>query len=113
MIVRDSKDTYFRTKGRAKIKKLHPNLQSNQIVHHIDGNPKNNELNNLQILTPKEHIAYHKSKTPLINNKVIQITLPDETYKLLEEKAGKEKLRIATYIVALIRKVVENGNAGK
>jgi len=45
--------------------------------------------------------------------KVIQITLPDETYKLLEEKAGKEKLRIATYIVALIRKVVENGNTGK
>jgi hypothetical protein len=28
-------------------------------VHHIDGNPKNNDVNNLEILTPSEHSARH------------------------------------------------------
>jgi len=32
----------------------------NIIVHHTDKNPKNNDLNNLQIMTKKEHIRIHK-----------------------------------------------------
>jgi len=40
----------------------------------------------------------------------IQITIPDETYQILEKQAKKEKLRIATLVISIIRKVVENGN---
>jgi len=43
-------------------------------------------------------------------SKVIQITIPDETYQLLEAQAKKEKLRIATLVISIIRKAVENGN---
>lgn len=43
-------------------------------------------------------------------SKLIQITLPDETYELLKKLAKKEKLRIATLVVAIIRKQVENNN---
>ena len=41
-------------------------------------------------------------------SKVIQITIPNETYKLLQAKADKEKLRVATLVIAIIRKAIEN-----
>lgn len=34
-------------------------LTSNEIVHHIDGNPLNNNLDNLMVMTRKEHSKYH------------------------------------------------------
>ena len=40
--------------------------------------------------------------------KKIQITIPDKTYRILEEKADKEKLRIATLVISILRRVVEN-----
>ena len=46
-------------------------------------------------------------------SKAIQITIPDETYKILEEKANKEKLRIATLVISIIRKAIENDNFKK
>ena len=35
-------------------------LNSNEIVHHKDGNKLNNDINNLEILTRSEHIKLHK-----------------------------------------------------
>jgi len=43
-------------------------------------------------------------------SKTMQITIPDETYRILEDKANKEKLRIATLVISIIRKAVENGS---
>lgn len=40
-------------------KHLGKKLENNIHVHHIDGNSLNNEISNLQILTPKEHIKLH------------------------------------------------------
>ena len=37
-------------------------LRSNEVVHHIDGNKKNNDINNLQLLTNKEHATLHGKK---------------------------------------------------
>lgn len=31
------------------------------VVHHIDHNPKNNNIDNLQLMTRGEHIIHHKS----------------------------------------------------
>jgi hypothetical protein len=50
--------------ARKKIKttyglnKLHRNL----VVHHKDGNPFNNELENLEIMTRSQHTGYHTNK---------------------------------------------------
>ena len=43
-------------------------------------------------------------------SKTIQITIPDETYKILEDKANKEKLRIATLVISILRKAIEKEN---
>jgi len=34
-------------------------LAPGEVVHHVDGNPLNNEVSNLQILTRAEHIRIH------------------------------------------------------
>lgn len=39
--------------------KLGRKLSSSEIVHHIDGNKKNNSIENLQIVTRSEHAQIH------------------------------------------------------
>ena len=39
--------------------------QGNYNIHHIDGNPANNDISNLQLLTSSEHRKFHNG-TPLI-----------------------------------------------
>ena len=39
--------------------KLKRKLKSNEIIHHIDGNHKNNKLSNLKIETRSSHAKYH------------------------------------------------------
>ena len=34
-------------------------LNTNEVVHHLDGNPKNNELTNLLVLSRSKHLALH------------------------------------------------------
>ena len=46
-------------------------------------------------------------------SKKIQITLPDETYRLLEERANEEKIKVATLATALIRRALEDGKKKK
>lgn len=41
--------------------KLGRYLLPNEIVHHIDKNPRNNDLDNLQIMTQSEHAKLHMS----------------------------------------------------
>ena len=40
--------------------KIGRKLKPNEIVHHIDGNKLKNNLDNLQLLTRKEHIEIHR-----------------------------------------------------
>lgn len=34
-------------------------LDKNEIIHHIDGNKKNNDISNLQVMKALEHVSYH------------------------------------------------------
>lgn len=42
--------------------KIGRKLSSDEIVHHIDGNKKNNDVSNLQIVTRQEHCKIHFTK---------------------------------------------------
>ena len=37
-------------------------LNSNEIVHHIDGNKLNNDISNLQVVTRSEHLKIHRDE---------------------------------------------------
>lgn len=37
-------------------------LKKGEVVHHIDGNKTNNNINNLQLMTAKEHSKMHREK---------------------------------------------------
>jgi hypothetical protein len=41
-------------------KKLRRRLQDHELVHHIDGNRRNNEPQNLEVMTRSDHIAHHR-----------------------------------------------------
>ena len=41
---------------------LERKLKPNEIVHHIDGNKENNDINNLQVMTRGEHSKLHREK---------------------------------------------------
>jgi hypothetical protein len=41
-------------------KKIGRSLLPSEHVHHIDGNPKNNNPENLMIVSPEEHARIHK-----------------------------------------------------
>lgn len=37
-------------------------LLDNEHIHHMDGNPKNNDISNLEILSPEEHHRLHMTE---------------------------------------------------
>ncbi len=40
-------------------KKIGRPLRSNEVVHHIDGNKRNNRMSNLQVMTRSQHYKLH------------------------------------------------------
>lgn len=58
----------YNKKGNAKLHRLiveeniGRKLKPNEIIHHIDGNKLNNNINNLQIMTTSEHSRLHRNK---------------------------------------------------
>ena len=84
--------------GRRKRRKLHQlvaefklgrKLTKEEEIHHIDKNHKNNSINNIEILTHKDHVLrhlgeknpmyrkdviYQKTKNRIINHKVVSVT---------------------------------------
>lgn len=87
-------------------------INDNEQVHHIDGNPKNNNINNLQLLTQKEHMQLHnKLKTKYINincgycNKQITIRKKYYDWKI---KNGQKKFYCSRQCIGYSRKFNQN-----
>jgi HNH endonuclease len=40
-------------------------LTSDEVVHHIDHNPLNNDISNLQVMTRAEHLVHHLRTMPV------------------------------------------------
>jgi hypothetical protein len=43
-------------------------LMRHEVVHHIDGNKRNNSLSNLQLLSNREHSIIHNQKYAVVKN---------------------------------------------
>ena len=37
-------------------------LRKNEVIHHKDGNKQNNDISNLIIMTPSEHMSHHRKR---------------------------------------------------
>jgi len=59
MTTKNSKIGYSRMKARRKVKKIHPNLPTYKVVHHVDLNPFNNDMDNFAIINNSDHIKLH------------------------------------------------------
>lgn len=53
-------------------------LNKDEFVHHKDGNKKNNNISNLQLMTPAEHTSHHHLGKTNLNKRLFEIfeTLP-------------------------------------
>lgn len=49
-------------------------LSQEEVVHHIDKNPKNNNINNLAVMPKEIHIKLHKGEIELDNNEIILLS---------------------------------------
>jgi len=59
-------------------------LNSNEIVHHINNNKKDNRLENLKLTTREEHTSYHHSGRKM----------PRKTYSRPHNKLSEEKIKL-------------------
>lgn len=55
-------------------------LKENEVIHHIDGNKRNNDLSNLMLVTREEHTKIHKDLLDK-SKAVIQMTKNGEFIK--------------------------------
>jgi hypothetical protein len=67
-------------------------LNSNEIVHHIDGNVHNNDIENLELMTRAEHASIHFSnRDQSYHSKPVECTYPDGS--VITFKSGSEASR--------------------
>jgi DNA-binding transcriptional regulator YiaG len=88
--------TYSRMKARKKIKEIYPDIKRNQHVHHIDGNPLNNDIDNLCVMSASEHVGFHhRHYEP---ETVIDWSDPIKAIKSIRYKTGWSSARLGAEI---------------
>ncbi|MEK9208302.1 MAG: HNH endonuclease, partial [Patescibacteria group bacterium] len=98
---RKSSGSYVHRKVAEKI--LGRKLLPNEIVHHIDKNPTNNNPLNLAVMDNEKHILLHKGEIHLDDTSIILVSdlyHTNHKYKIINHKSetinhkgGIEKLR--------------------
>lgn len=53
-------------------------LNKNEVVHHIDGNKKNNDISNLKLMTRAEHSRFHRKQDLLNGKKLFEYKYQDK-----------------------------------
>ena len=80
---------------------------SSLIIHHIDGDPSNNEENNLTVMCQKcHHKCHHKTyshKIPIEVNKDIVFRVDAKEKEKIEVEAKKLGISVSAFIRLLIR----------
>lgn len=60
-------------------KALGRKLSENEVVHHIDGNPSNNNISNLAVMDKETHIKLHKREIDLSDSSIILLSYKYDT----------------------------------
>jgi len=58
-------------------------LEKNEVVHHIDKNPENNDLDNFKLMINSEHMSLHKSGK---NSPMFEKHHSEKTLEIMREK---------------------------
>lgn len=62
-------------------------LNENEVVHHINDNPHDNRIENLQLMLLEDHISYHRNKDK--EQRDNRVCYNDPTHKTIWDKASQ------------------------
>ena len=71
-------------------------LNTNEVVHHIDGNKDNNDISNLKVMEYKEHVRLHQHKK---SRKYVLLKCPwcDKLFEIPKNRSFLDKGNKATF----------------
>ena len=111
MATLESKHMYSRSKAREKMKKLFPNLTRKQVIHHVDQNPLNNDVNNLKVMSCSKHLRLHRRELPPMPIKrkkgfeTIAIrNIPLDLWHRVKAEAKEKGMILHRYVALLLEK---------
>lgn len=84
--------------------KLDRKLSPTEVVHHINGNPLDNRIENLRVLDAAEHIRLHKEKYPKEKNcEVCGNIFTPSPFKRKRQKCCSEKCAQSIRVQAALK----------
>jgi len=99
--VKGNKTNYKHREVAEKI--LERKLKENEVVHHIDKNPSNNNIENLAVMSESTHVLLHQEKTDLSDTSIIVLSdyydsSPNIKTKNQKPKTKKENFSYESFV---------------